>query len=48
VAASIPTAPPTTPFGTSSGDVLLPIVAALIAVALLAGLLLRRRPPAAR
>jgi methionine-rich copper-binding protein CopC len=41
-------AKPTSPSNASSGDVLLPIVAALVVVALLGGLLLRRRTPTAR
>jgi methionine-rich copper-binding protein CopC len=47
-AAPSPSAPPSTPTGTSTNDALLPIVAALIAVALLGALLLRRRPPTTR
>ena len=46
--AASPSAPPSNPSGTSTGDVLLPIVAALVVVALLGGLLLRRRTPTAR
>ena len=47
-AAPSPSAAPTNPSSSSSNDALLPIVAALVAVALLGALLLRRRPPTAR
>jgi methionine-rich copper-binding protein CopC len=43
-----PSASPTNPSTSSSNDALLSIVAALVAVALLGALLLRRRPPTAR
>jgi methionine-rich copper-binding protein CopC len=47
-AAPSPSAAPTNPSTSSSNDALLPIIAALVAVALLGALLLRRRPPTAR
>jgi copper resistance protein C len=47
-AAPSPSAAPTNPSTSSANDALLPIVAALVAVALLGALLLRRRPPTAR
>jgi MYXO-CTERM domain-containing protein len=47
-AAPSPSSAPTNPSTSSANDALLPIVAALVAVALLGALLLRRRPPTAR
>jgi methionine-rich copper-binding protein CopC len=47
-AAPSASAPPGSPTGSSSSDALIPIVAALVVIALVGGLLLRRRTPTAR
>ena len=47
-AAPSPSAPPTSSSGASTGDLRLPILAALVVIALLGALLVRRRTPAGR
>jgi copper transport protein len=46
--APTPSAPPSSSSGASTGDVLLPILAALVVIAVLGALLFRRRTPAGR